>query len=547
MNILNHLIKELEATLTEFDIYENIELRISNVLKFDLQINNLVKYQKAEKINELVNKFKKILDENKRIKNYEITEKFFINIDLNIELFLDEFENISEIIKSDKKEKIILDYGGPNIGKPLHVGHLRSLNIGRSLYRINKAAGNEVVSDIHLGDWGMPIAQILTYCKKNGIDTEKLTIDKLVDVYPKASSLYENDKAFQEKAREINLSLNNGDKNILKKWKNIKTLSLNSIKDTLKKLDHNFDLWLGESDVNSIIPKMLNDLKKNKKISDDDGALVSNLESDPKILITKSDGSYLYLTTDLATVLYRLKYHNFDKTLYIVDNRQAFHFKQLFDSINFFGFDEKNFEHVSFGTVNDTSGNPLKTRAGGTKALNELFEDTCKYINKINKELSDKNLEILANTVLTYSDLISNRKTDYKFDLEKFTNINGKTGIYVQYAQVRANKIFADSGLQKKDLELDPSCLDVEDIELLKCLILFELYFNQSLINNEPHHIADYLFQISSLFNKMYQSENILNNENKNKKLNKLLISNYFIKYSNMTMDLLGIQPVQKM
>ena len=547
MNILNHLIKKLEATLTEFDIYENIELRISNVLEFDLQINNLVKYQKAEKINELVIKFKKILDKNKRIKNYEITEKFFINIDLNIELFLDEFENISEIIKSDKKEKIILDYGGPNIGKPLHVGHLRSLNIGRSLYRINKAAGNEVVSDIHLGDWGMPIAQILTYCKKNSIDIEKLTIDKLVDVYPKASSLYENDKAFQEKAREINLSLNNGDKNTLKKWKNIKTLSLNSIKDTLKKLDHNFDLWLGESDVNSIIPKMLNDLKKNKKISDDDGALVSNLESDPKILITKSDGSYLYLTTDLATVLYRLKYHNFDKTLYIVDNRQAFHFKQLFDSIKFFGFDKKNFEHVSFGTVNDASGNPLKTRAGGTKALNELFEETCKYINKINKELPHKNLEILANTVLTYSDLISNRKTDYKFDLKKFTNINGKTGIYVQYAQVRANKIFADSGLQKKDLKLDPSCLDVEDIELLKCLILFELYFNQSLINNEPHHIADYLFQISNLFNKMYQSENILNNENENKKLNKLLISNYFIKYSNMTMDLLGIQPVPKM
>tara|TARA_B100000161_G_scaffold162040_1_gene115503 strand:+ start:6262 stop:7905 length:1644 start_codon:yes stop_codon:yes gene_type:complete len=547
MNILNNLNKDLTSVLNKFNLSENIDLKISNIEEFDFQINNLVKHQQHIDINEIKKQFEEKLSNCDEIFNYEITKSLFINIELNLDLILNEFENLNEIIKIDKKQKIIIDYGGPNIGKPLHVGHLRSLNIGRSLYSINKAAGNQIVSDIHLGDWGMPIAQILTFCEENDIQIDKLTINKLVEIYPKASSQYQNKKDFEEKAKKINLDLNNSDKETLKKWAMIKKLSIDSIKTTLDKLNHGFDFWLGESDVNHLIPEMLKNLEDTNKISKDNGAFVSNLDCDPKILITKSDGSYLYLTTDLATVLHRLKNNEFDKILYVVDNRQTLHFKQLFDSINYFSFSNKNFEHISFGTVNDENGNPLKTRDGGTKQLNELFLETYNYIKKMNDSLDEENLEILANTVITYSDLLTNRKTDYKFDLKKFTNVNGKTGIYIQYALVRAKKLFLDSKVVKKDLKLNSLLLDTEDIDFLKCLIKFEIHFNQALTNSEPHHLADYLYDISNLFNKIYQSENILNNENNEKKLNKLLICYYFIEYSNLLMKLLGIRSVSKM
>ena len=192
--------------------------------------------------------------------------------------------------------------------------------------------------------------------------------------------------------------------------------------------------------MNDLIPNMVDSLLKDGKLIYDDGALISKQESDPKILITKSDGSYLYITTDLATVLYRQKNFDYDKAYYIVDNRQSLHFKQLFDSIKFFSFNNLEHEHINYGTLNDSDGNPFKTRDGGTKPLSELFDETYNYLKRINKKLDDETLKNLTNSVLTYSDLLSNRKTDYKFDLEKFTNINGKTGIYVQYAQVRAKK-----------------------------------------------------------------------------------------------------------
>ena len=169
MNILNNLNKDLTSVLNKFNLSENIDLKISNIEEFDFQINNLVKHQQHIDINEIKKQFEEKLSNCDEIFNYEITKSLFINIELNLDLILNEFENVNEIIKIDKKQKIIIDYGGPNIGKPLHVGHLRSLNIGRSLYSINKAAGNQIVSDIHLGDWGMPIAQILTFCEENDI------------------------------------------------------------------------------------------------------------------------------------------------------------------------------------------------------------------------------------------------------------------------------------------------------------------------------------------------------------------------------------------
>ena len=544
---LTKLENNLESLLLEFNISEKIDIRLSKDESYDLQINNLVKYQNHPKIKEILKRFKKELGNESFIEDYSIGNKNFINIEVNLHEFVNSLENIRNFIKVHNPQSIIFDYGGPNIGKPLHVGHLRSLNIGRSLYNINKVAGNKVLSDIHLGDWGMPIAQIIQYGIENKIDFKKITIEELEEIYPSASDLYLKNIQFMESAQTINKSLNENNKDLINIWKNIKSVSLKSLKSTLEKLYHDFDLWKGESDVNSLIPPMLESLKEKNKISQDDGAYISNLETDPKILITKSDGSYLYLTTDLATVLDRLKNTMFDKTFYVVDKRQKLHFEQLFSSLKYFDFPDKEYAHISFGTLNDSEGNPFKTREGGTKKLIDLYDETFHYIEKINEELDEDSKHILTNTVLTYSDLITNRNTDYKFDLEKFTNVNGKTGIYIQYANVRANKLMTYSLLDTSDFSIKISKLDDSDKNLLKSFIKFEFYFQQAIQNNEPHHLADYLYELSRQFNAMYQGVNILENPDSDLKHNKLINTKFFLRYSSLLMECLGILPVKKM
>ncbi len=398
-----------------------------------------------------------------------------------------------------------------------------------------------------MGDWGMPIAQIITYIEEKNIDIDNVNIGDLEKIYPEASKLYLNDDEFKELAQANNKRLNKGDSKVLKKWKKLKKISIESIKETLEELNHRFDLWMGESDVNHIIPEMVQKLESEEKISLDGGAYVSNLVSEPKILITKSDGSYLYLTTDLATVLYRMEQNKIDKTLYIVDKRQKLHFEQLISSLNYFGFGDNEYHHISFGTINDSNGNPYKTRDGDAKKLIELFKETSLKIKKINNDLGNDTNKLLANTVLTFSDLKTNRMTDYKFDLDKFTNISGKTGIYVQYALVRAKKLLKSSSIKTNNINLNILDLDESDLNLIRGMIKFEYYFNLALQNNEPHHLADYLYELSNLFNAMYQNENILENKSETVKLNKLKISEYFISYSTLLMECLGLEPVEKM
>ena len=547
MYLLKNLIRNLENDLSDKGVSESILLRTSNVPNFDFQINNLVKLEKSSEIEDIEKSFSKILYDDPIIKNFEFTKNYFINLEINIQMYLSNNENLIENIKASHQKNIILDYGGPNIGKPLHVGHLRSLNIGRSLYNINKLAGHNVANDIHLGDWGMPIAQIICFINENNINLEDIKIEDLEEIYPKASKLYQQDEDFKSLAQNINKELNENKADLINKWEFIKEVSIKAIKETLSLLDHNFDLWMGESDVNRLIPEMIANLRDNEKISLDNGAYISNLDTDPKILITKSDGSYLYLTTDLATVLKRKKENEVDKTLYIVDKRQKLHFEQLFDSIKYFEFGKEEYTHVEFGTVNDLNGNPFKTRDGDTKKLMDLFEETLSKLKTINKDLDEETNKVLANTVLTFSDLITNRRTDYKFDLDKFTNISGKTGIYVQYAYVRARKLIQDSNIDISTRNLVFSELDETDNNLLKSFLKFEYYFIQALNNNEPHHLADYLYELSNLFNSMYQNESILENKNETKTFNKLKITHYFQNYSKLLMKSLGIQPVEKM
>tara|TARA_B100001029_G_scaffold170518_1_gene166392 strand:- start:789 stop:2426 length:1638 start_codon:yes stop_codon:yes gene_type:complete len=545
MKIVESLIDEINNLFNEYDIDEEIDFKLSNIENFDYQVNNLVKHRSHNKIEEIVNKLALLLASHELLENFEITKNYFINIRINLNDCDKFLSNIEENLATLEPKRILIDYGGPNIGKPLHVGHLRSLNIGRSLKELNKIIGHQVVTDIHLGDWGMPVAQIIAFCELENIDINSLTAEKLIDIYPKASALYSDSEDFQYLAKEKNKKLNNQERKALDQWSFLKEISIESIKGTLSLLKHDFDLWLGESDVNELIEPMIKSLKKEGKVELDDNALVSTEDSDPKILIAKSDGSYLYLTTDIATILNRIENYDFDTTLYVVDARQKLHFIQLFQTIEYFNFPKREYKHLEFGTINDEKGKPFKTRDGGTKKLLALYEETFDYIKNINKNLDKNIIHKLTNTVLTYSDLLTNRKTDYKFDLKKFTNISGKTGIYVQYAQVRAKNIIKKS--ESENLSRKLNIKTEEERNLTVGLLNLELIINQSIKFNEPHHLANYLYEISNLFNIFYQDENILNLENEDLKKSKLLLTKYFLDTTKLVFGCLGIEPVEEM
>ncbi len=547
MNICNEISFEVSKVLKKYSIDDKAELRISGYENYDYQINTLVRYQSHNEIGRLLKEVSQVLDESKLIQSFDIADNLFINLKIDAAEILQSLHGPLERLKPEKPENIIIDYGGPNIGKPLHVGHLRPLNIGRSIYQIHKIIGNNIFSDIHLGDWGMPIAQIIAYCEVENVSLETLSIEQLEKIYPSASKKYNSDEGFKKISQEINKKLSEEDISTISKWNKINKLTLNSLKETLHLMNHDFDNWWGESSVNNLIPDMLNDLENKKKIEKDGGAFISAEITDPRILITKSDGSYLYITTDLATVILRNQKIPHEKVLYVTDNRQKLHFKQLFQSIKYFDFPSKKYEHVGFGTVNDSNGNPLKTRDGGNLKLIDLYKQTFKYIQEINNTLLDADIHCLTNTVLTYSDLITNRKTDYKFDLEKFTNVSGKTGIYVQYAQVRANKLFANLNKNEEPLKKFHSNLGVLDRKLVITMANIEFYLDLSLKNSEPHHLANYLYDLSNAFNAFYQDSNIQNIKNINEKNQKIFITNLFIQYSHLVMSFLGIEPVKRM
>ena len=547
MNLLKTVIDDLGEILKKNGIDETVDIRISNIDNYDYQINNLVKHQNHPNVDSIKEEISTSLNSSGLINNFDFAKNLFINIQINAESIIGNLEDVKTNILKHKKESVIIDYGGPNIGKPLHVGHLRPLNIGRSIYLTNKIIGNDIKSDIHLGDWGMPVAQIITYCELEKISFDELTINMLEEIYPSASKKYSSDDNFKEKSQETNKKLSSGEKEVFSDWKKISELTLTSLKETLLILNHDFDYWWGESSVNDLIPDMLQNLENEGKIEKDDGAFISSQITDPRILITKSDGSYLYITTDLATALLRNKEISHEKVLYVTDNRQKLHFEQLFESLSFFYFPSKEYAHVGFGTINDSNGNPLKTRDGGNLKLVDLYDQAYNYIQKINSNLSEADLHCLTNTVLTYSDLITNRKTDYKFDLEKFTSVSGKTGIYVQYAQVRANKLVKMLIKDEPSLSITPTPLGSLDRNLVINLANIEFHLELCIKNNEPHHLANYLYTISNAFNAFYQDSNIKKIEDTNERNQKILITTLFIEYSHLVMSCLGITPVKKM
>ena len=243
MNLMKQVINEIHDLLSKNNINEVIDLRISNLDSYDYQINNLVKYQNHVGIDEIIKKVSESLNSSDLIDEFEFAKNLFINFRINAESIIDKLKDVEKNILTNNSQDVIIDYGGPNIGKPLHVGHLRPLNIGRSIYFTNKIIGNNIISDIHLGDWGMPVAQIITHCELENISFDDLSIEMLQEIYPKASSQYAADENFKKKAKETNKRLSSEEQAALSNWEKINNITLEALKETLAILHHDFDYW----------------------------------------------------------------------------------------------------------------------------------------------------------------------------------------------------------------------------------------------------------------------------------------------------------------
>lgn len=540
-------IKELEKFLSEklnaFDINQELVANFSNIENVDIQFNQLIALKNHESFNEISNSMLKTLNELEIIEKCELTQQGFININLSDKFFhLNLSNNKEELLNKLKNQsgKIVLDYGGANIGKSLHVGHLRTLTIGRSLKNIYRMSGYDVISDIHFGDWGMPIGLILALIEEKNIDINTLTSSDLEIIYPEAALLAKDNESFKEKAQEYSKKLNENNKDAIKQWKVVYELSTENLISFLNKINFEFDLYKGESDVVELIPGLINSLKENNLVRLDQGALVANNNDNPPSIIVKSDGSYIYLTTDLATVLDREEKISPDKYIYIVDQRQHQHFDQLFKLVKLFSLSEAEFQHVGFGTINDKNGKPLKTREGGNYKLEDLYKD---INNLLESKNSNENLATLSQSVLTYSDLVNSRLKNYNFDIEKFTNINGKSAVYIQYSNVRAKKLISQFDGKLKLNEI----LSAHKKMLIE-LIKLEYYFGLALKNNEPHHLAEYMYKLCQEFNTFYNSEKIFSeNKNKYQISNDLFLVSCFIQHIEIISECLGIQLVEEM
>ncbi|WP_160676309.1 arginine--tRNA ligase [Clostridium sp. C8-1-8] len=474
----------------------------------------------------------------------------FININLKDE-FISEYinklnsSNSYGVAITDNPNKIIIDYGGANISKPLHVGHLRTAIIGEALKRMGRFLGNEVIGDVHLGDWGLPMGMVISEIKRRKpnlpyFSDEELdeypseapfTISDLEEIYPTASKKAKEDSAFMEEAKTATFHLQNGKRGYVALWKHILRISTEDLKKNYGNLNVEFDLWKGESDCNQYIDKLITYLKENNYAYESEGALIIDVAEPedkkpiPPFILLKSDGAVLYSTTDLATIHERVNLYKPDLIMYVVDKRQSLHFEQVFRCAKKTGIagEDLKLQFIGYGTMNGKDGKPFKTRDGGTMRLEELVKQVqLKVKEKItlnNADLAIDEIENISRIVglssLKYGDLSNQINKDYIFDIDKFTSFEGKTGPYILYTIVRMKSILRKAAERKLLVSSNiakPKSNTERDI-MLK-LSLFSDIVETSFDEKVTHKLCEYMFELSNLFNKFYQENKILTEQN---------------------------------
>lgn len=507
----------------------------------------------------------------------------FINMSLNDQYLTEHFAALAAdeqfgAREGHQAEKVIVDFGGPNVAKAMHVGHLRATIIGESLRRLREFLGDSVVSDVHFGDWGLPMGLLLKEIELVKPDLpyferdhegpfpseSPVTVDELQELYPAASTRSKEDAAFLESAREATFELQQGRAGYRALWQHMLDVSVAETKIDFDLLGAHFTEWNGEADTNDLIPPMLERLKDENYSELSDGATVVRVEEEndkkemPPLILQKSDGAVMYGTTDLATIEMREADHKPDSILYVVDARQSLHFEQVFRAARKCNSTraEVHLEHIGFGTVNGKDGKPLKTRDGGVVRLRNLIEDAIEEARKVVNEagLDEKfdaeELNDIATKVgiaaIKFADLSNQRMSNYVFDLERFTKFEGKTGPYQMYAAVRIKSM-----LRKADEQgLEPGPLQISanaERNLILALSQLPEAAHAAAEKNAPHILCDHVYTLTQEFNAFYHDCHVLGEEDEAVRASRLTLCAVTLKQIETVLHLLGIDVPERM
>ena len=468
---------------------------------------------------------------------------------------------------------VVLDYGGPNVAKPLHVGHLRPAIIGESIKRIYRYFGDTVIGDIHLGDWGLQMGLViaelqerqpdLPYFDENATEypeSAPCTVSELEEIYPFASAKSKQDPAFAKKAHEITAQLQAHQRGYYALWQRILAISVADLKQNYEKLNVSFDVWKGESDAEPYIPPMLKELEARGVLTESEGAKVIEVAEPgdkkemPPCIVVKSDGATLYATTDLATIVQRMQDYHPDKILYVTDKRQSLHFEQVFRAARKGGLvpAATELQHIGFGTMNGKDGKPFKTRDGGVMRLQTLIEDITAYVeakiseNKlVEGEEAHETARLIAVAALKYGDLSNLATKDYIFDLERFSAFEGNTGPYLLYTIVRVKSILSRYG-KPAGLPIVPA--DSDSAKVLQ-LVLSQMpdQLQMAYRDSAPNAVCAYVYELAQAVNQFYHETRILTEPDEEKQRSYIALIAMAKRAMEECIDLLGFSAPDKM
>lgn len=533
----------------------------------------------------IANEVVEVLKENEMFKEITAIMPGFINIKIS-EAFLAGYMNEMKseehfgCEKAQLPKTIMIDYGGPNIAKPLHVGHLRSAIIGESIKRIGRYLGHTVIGDVHLGDWGLQMGLIITELKKRqpelvyfddsytGEYPEEapFTISELEEIYPYANEYSKSHPEFKEEAKNATFLLQSGNRGYMALWNHILNVSITDLKKNYSNLNVEFDLWKKESDAQPYIPDMVQYLKDSGHARISDGALVVDVVEDtdtkemPPCMILKSDGATLYNTTDLATMVERKKLFNPDAITYVVDKRQELYFTQVFRCAKKTNLLDEHVDltFIGFGTMNGKDGKPFKTRDGGVMRLENLIssvnEEVYQMIMK-NREMPEEEARDIAQKVglaaIKYGDLSNQVFKDYIFDVERFTSFEGNTGPYILYTIVRIKSILAKyKEITGSNVIAEQTILPAAS-ESETALMLEISKFNETIYTafaeNAPNKICQYVYDLANAFNKFYHENKIITEEDVNRRASWIALIQLTSGILTTSIDLLGFEAPDRM
>ena len=536
------MIGKLEELITKVTNELNYEVTNMRVIKSnrpdisDYQCDDVFKLSKEYHKSpidigeEIVAKINSLPNFDDYFKKVEFVKPGFINISLSNTFINKNIISMNNdsfgIDKVNKEETFVIDYGGPNVAKPLHVGHMRTAIVGESIKRIIRYKGHKVIGDIHLGDIGLQLGQVIYGILSENKNIDDVDIKYLDYIYPKMSGLCKEDKDIKEKCAQITKALQDGDEEYRKYWKKIMEVSIPDMKQVYDYLDVNFEYWYGESDAYPYLEETTNILNEKNLLHESEGALIVDVSKEedkkeiPPLIYINSVGAYLYASTDIATIVQRVKDFEPDHILYVVDNRQSLHFEQVFRTCDMADIISYNkLEYLGYGTVNGTDGKPYKTRNGDAPKLQNLFKEAKEILlskKEMNESVTDKDIDKIVNSILKFADLQNNREKDYIFDISKFSDVIGKTGPYILYTYLRIKKIIDSNNIDSN--ELSNNIYNEYDRNLRLKILDLPYAFDNAFTNRMPNYIAEYLYDLCVLTNAFYQNNHINNLDDKIKK-----------------------------